>query len=77
MLVLTSADFFSESTFSKYSFRNTTRVSSSLDSDQDRHSVGPDLGPNCLQPLARCLCLTLDFQSLVLFPYQIKYGVIV
>ena len=25
------------------------RVSKSLDPDQDRHSVGPDLGPNCLQ----------------------------
>ena len=24
-------------------------VSNSLDSDQDRHFVGPDLGPNCLQ----------------------------
>ena len=33
------------------------RVSNSLDpdqdrqNDQDRHSVGPDLGPNCLQRL--------------------------
>ena len=36
-------------TFSKYSFRNTITVSSSLDPDQARHSVGPDLGPNCLQ----------------------------
>ena len=24
-------------------------LSNSLDPDQDRHSVGPDLGPNCLQ----------------------------
>ena len=24
----------------------------SLDPDQDRHSVGPDLGPNCLQRLS-------------------------
>ena len=24
-------------------------MSNSLDPDQDRHSVGPDLGPNCLQ----------------------------
>ena len=37
-------------------FRNTISVSnssisvsSSLNPDQDRHSVGPDLGPNCLQ----------------------------
>ena len=35
----------------KNSFRNTIRVSNSFDPDQDRHSVGPDLGPNCLQRL--------------------------
>ena len=31
------------------------RVSNSLDPDQARHFVGPDLGPNCLQrtPLGR------------------------
>ena len=28
---------------------NTIRVSNSLDPDQARHFVGPDLGPNCLQ----------------------------
>ena len=39
-------------TFSKNSFRNTIRVSNRLDPDQDRHSVGPDLGPNCLQTLS-------------------------
>ena len=27
-------------------------MSNSLDPDQDRHSVGPDLGPNCLQRLS-------------------------
>ena len=27
-------------------------VSNSLDPDQDQHSVGPDLGPNCLQRLS-------------------------
>ena len=26
-------------------------VPNCLDPDQDRHSVGPDLGPNCLQSL--------------------------
>ena len=41
--------FFSKSTFSKKNFRNIIRVSNSLDPDQNRHSVGPDLGPNCLQ----------------------------
>ena len=27
-------------------------MSNSLDLDQDRHFVGPDLGPNCLQRLS-------------------------
>ena len=43
---------FLKSTFLKNSFRNTIRVSNNLDPDQDRHSVGPDLGPNCLQRLS-------------------------
>ena len=53
MLLLSSADFFSRfSFFFKKIFRNHIRVSNSLDSDQDRPSVGPDLGPNCLQRLS-------------------------
>ena len=28
------------------------RVSNGLDPDQDRHYVGPDLGPNCLHRLS-------------------------
>ena len=28
------------------------RVSKSLDPNQERYSVGPDLGPNCLQRLS-------------------------
>ena len=44
------ADFFSSKlTVSKNSFMNTITVSNSLDLDQDPRSVGPDLGPNCLQ----------------------------
>ena len=27
-------------------------MAKNLDPDQDRHSVGPDLGPNCLQSLS-------------------------
>ena len=38
--------------FSKKSFRNTIRVSNSLDPDQDQHFVGPDLDPNCLPRLS-------------------------
>ena len=37
--------------FLKNSFRNTFRVSNSLDPDQARQNVGLDLGPNCLQRL--------------------------
>ena len=55
MLLLSSADFFSKLLIKKSFrdtirvFRNTIRVSNGLDPDQDRHFVGPDLGPNCLQ----------------------------
>ena len=48
MFLLMSAYFF-QINFLKHSFRNTIRVSNSLNSDQSKHSVGPDLGPNCLQ----------------------------
>ena len=44
--------FFKINFFKKKYFRNTVRVSNSFDPDQDRHSVGPDLGPNCLQRLS-------------------------
>ena len=37
--------------FSKKKKKSTNRVPNSLDLDQVRHSVGPDLGPNCLQRL--------------------------
>ena len=49
---MSSADFFSKSTFLKTSLRNTIRVSNSLDPDQARQNVRPDLGPNCLQRLS-------------------------
>ena len=49
MLLSSFAAFFQNISFSKYSFSNTIRVSNSLDPDQDRHSVNPDLDPNCLQ----------------------------
>ena len=40
---------FSKSTVTKNSFRNTNSVSNSLDPDQARRSVGPDLGADCLK----------------------------
>ena len=47
---LLPADFFQSDylTFSKNSVRGTIKVSSSLDQDQARHSVRPDLDPSCL-----------------------------
>ena len=47
MHFMTSADFYFQNYLKK--IRNTIRVSNSLDPDQNRRSVGPDLGPNCLQ----------------------------
>ena len=49
MLSLSSADFFfSKLIYFKNSIWNTIRMSNSLDPDQDRHSVCPDLGAYCL-----------------------------
>ena len=42
---------FSKPNFSKNSFRNTIRVSNSLDPDQAQCLDGLDLVPNCLQKL--------------------------
>ena len=42
----------SKSAFRKNSFMNTIRVSNSLDPNQARHCVGPDLGLNCSQRLS-------------------------
>ena len=42
-------DFSKIHIFSRKKIRKTIRVSNSLDPDQARHFVGPDLGPNCLQ----------------------------
>ena len=62
MLFLSSA-FFSELTFLKKNFRNTIRVSKSLDPDQAQHFVGPDLGLNCLQKLSTDEELTCMYNS--------------
>ena len=43
---------FSKSTFSQISFRNAIKGPYSLDPDQARRFVGPDLGPNCRQMLS-------------------------
>ena len=51
MILLSSADFFKISMFKK-PFRNTFRVSNSLNPNQARHYVWPDLGPIGLQKLS-------------------------
>ena len=49
MIFLAFADFFENLTFSKNSFRNTIRVSNSLEPDQAGCSVWSYLSPSCLQ----------------------------
>ena len=44
--------FFKINFYEKNSFRNTIRMPNSLDQDQARQNVGPDLSPNCLQRLS-------------------------
>ena len=50
MLMLSSVDFFQNYLYQKI-LSGTLSVSIGLDPDQGRHSVSPDLGPNCLQKL--------------------------
>ena len=49
MFLFSSADFLQNKVFKNKPPRTIIRVSNSLDPDQDRHSVGPHLGSNCLQ----------------------------
>ena len=51
MLLLFSAVFFQNKPF-RYILTSSIEVPNGLDPDQDRHSVGPVLGPNCLQRLS-------------------------
>ena len=51
MLLLSSADFF-QNYLKKKKIRNTIRVLNGLDPNQDRHSVGPDMGPSRLHRLS-------------------------
>ena len=49
MLFLSIADYYFFNGLFIKSLGNTTRESNSLEQDQARLLVGPDLGPNCLQ----------------------------
>ena len=87
-LLLLSADYsFSKLPFSKTSFRNTVRLSNSLDLDQ----VGADLGPNFLHSKKidqdlHCLfdkaefttnCSTLNESSIFLFFFLLFFVIFV
>ena len=49
---ISSRGFKTDCNFFKKLIRSTIRMSNSLDPDQDRHSVGPDLDPKCLKRLS-------------------------
>ena len=51
MLLLSSTDFVFKITFFPKILSENNQCHS-LDPDQDRHSVGPDLDPNCLLKLS-------------------------
>ena len=51
MLLLSFGDFLQNYLKRKKIFQEYIRVSNSLDPDQDRQNVNPDLGPNGLQRL--------------------------
>ena len=51
---LSTAGFFSKENII---FRNTIRMSNSLDPDQARRFVGPDQDPNCLPRLSHDTCI--------------------
>ena len=70
---LSSADFFSKSTFSK-NFWNTFRISNSLDPDHARRFVGSDLGPNCLQRLSADGTIRLRVKRICPYTMHIKFS---
>ena len=70
---LPSADFFQIQLFRKILSENTIRVSNSLDPDQARRFVGPDLGPNCLQRLSAEDTSSQKFQDLIIWSCIITF----
>ena len=61
MHLLMSPDLFLKSTFLKNKVGKQS-VSNGLDPDQGRHSVCPDLGPNCLQRLSLVRFVLIQIQ---------------
>ena len=62
MILLLSADLFQQERLITYIkvFKN------GLDPDQDRHSVGPDLCPNCLQSLCNQQMTKIESTSITI-----------
>ena len=52
MLLCRLLIYFKINFFEKFFQEYTIRVPNSLDPDQARHFLGPDLGPNCFQRLS-------------------------
>ena len=63
--------------FQKKSCRNTIRVANSLDPDQARQYVGPDLDPNCLQNVGliwiQTVCQSYQQTALVGKDFKAQY----
>ena len=56
----------------KKSPRNTIVVLNNLDPDQDRHSVGPDLGSNCLKGYLQMTKFSNGMQRVILSTLQVN-----
>ena len=73
-MVLSSADIFFKFSlfvvvlFSKKTFRNISRVSSSLDQD---HSPRPNLGLNCLQIYQQTTLVSKEFMTTIQANYRV------
>ena len=59
---MSSVDF-----FQNHLFRKILSVSNTLDPDQARHFVGPNVGPNCLQGLSADDKIALIMQRIEYF----------
>ena len=71
MLLLLPADFFFKKIFQVHHIYKSAKQ---LDPDQDRHYVGPDLGPICLQRLSISrYSVTCILFVCVSFLVEIKY----
>ena len=64
-------------TFLKKNSVNTFSVSKSLDPDQVRHNVRPDLGPNCLQIYQQTTLAGKELSNIVAYEGFFWFGLLV